>query len=776
MSALLVPVMDRYAKAWPAHAEQPCPICTPKGKRCTGPDTAEPFTLERAFSEHFDDDPHFTAYATVNDHRLDHGAIGLVPITMQLFVVDVEPAGHAPRTPEWDADQQPRIARAISDGAFFYSTRGGYRLVWTIAPFPIATPHDAARWKASYLAALDDVRERYEIVGDPNCKDWTRLYRLPFVVRDGVPQLPEVSDGTIGAWSLRVVEPTAATTTTVAPINLDDEIDPELIDHVRKQLREHGPAIAHAEHPPDGHGGDEHTFRACALVRDYALPDDVEFSLLMEWDADNDPPWGADGIRTKMDNADAHAQSERGAKRAEWEQLQRLRERWGSPSTPAPIATDASAPTAIALPSTTTGAATSTLDELAGERTEWQQELDKAEAEIKSKLGTSTSTDHVPEPLFIPAVDLLRTKFTEPPWLVRELIKRGGTAIIAGAPKCGKSWALLEAAIAINSGTAAFGSFLTGKPLRVAYFFAEDHAPDVQAHTVALAAGRGMDPEQLVRNLYLQPRGHFIDVLDDRHLALLIASARKLGGVDVLAIEPLRDIHSGEENESDDMSAVMRRLRLLGEILGASILTAHHTNNGGDLRGSSAIRGAYDSLLLLSPGTGGNGRDIIAAHVEVTTKGVRGAGEFDWRLEIEDDAEGHSTRAKWNVIRRIDAARTTSDHERNEKWADVRAVVEHVTKLQANGNEQTLTELRSSVPDVPDKRCRVAIGFALAEGYLRQGEISDRDTGRGRKGERIRIGTVPLPKIPPLSLVASLLADTEPKAKLRAIKTTEIKP
>src|SRR5690606_8482939 len=153
-----------------------------------------------------------------------------------------------------------------------------YRLVWLLAkPFHVITRTDEERWSASYLAALDDVRARYGIIADRTCKNWGREFRLPFVVRDGVPQaLPRCGDpNAIGTWPLRVVEPTTAPTTTVAPTQSSAPATPAQIAHAKDLLARHGQAIS-------GQRGNERTYQAaCKLVRGLNLDDAEAWPLLV---------------------------------------------------------------------------------------------------------------------------------------------------------------------------------------------------------------------------------------------------------------------------------------------------------------------------------------------------------------------------------------------------------------------------------------------------------------------------------------------------------------
>lgn len=738
---ILVPVMDRYAKAWPRHGEQA--------------DCAEPFTFEQAFSERFDDDPHFTAYAPVNDHRLDHGAIGLVPITMQLFVVDVEPAGHAPRTPEWDAAEQPKIQQAIALGAFYYGTRGGYRLIWQLVePFTIASKQDAEDWKASYVAALDEIERELGIVGDRACKDWTRLYRLPFVTRDGVQQVPTVA-GALGLYALdRVAAPPV--NTRLSPISDDGtpyDAPPALIEAVRERLRRHGPAI-------EGQNGDQHTFEACAIVcRGFALPDEQACMVLDEWNQTCVPPWDADELRTKMDNAYNYGSGDIGEARVSWEADQRVRGALVKALGPdafaeSPAQTRTTAPTVISAP------AVSGLDllrSLAEEPTEtWDAFLASwcsfAEAlrmpavypamyaaaldECMAYAGSiESSTDNVASerPFFKSAAELFATKSTPPKYLIERLIMSGGIAMISGEPKSAKTWLAIECAIGVATGAPVLGKYKT-MPGNVAYFFTEDMEDAIKVRLASLLAGQGKTPDVLARTFHAQPRGHHIDVTRAEDCARIIASVRLIerehGKVRLLVLDPLRNIHARDEDKSGDMMAVFECLKMIGKLLDVTVLLVHHAKKatqsssskrgGQKMRGSSAMHGFLDSGLFLDDVRVNDEGTMFTNSFESEVKAARSAGKFELALTVEDDAFTHTAKKATWLIGKSTATANASPHE-VERWEDIGASI--VDALRADDmttggkspgvkREALMARVRGN-----DRAKALALDWAMREGY-----------------------------------------------------------
>src|SRR6478735_491378 len=82
----------------------------------------------------------------------------------------------------------------------------------------------------------------------------------------------------------------------------------------------------------------------------------------------------------------------------------------------------------------------------------------------------------------------------------------------------------------------------------------------------------------------------------------------------LIIIDPFRYFHNSKENDSDEMSRVMKYLRACAEY-GAAVVILHHPakTEGSTGRGSSAIRGACDLAFLHSLD---KGRRLITIKVD----------------------------------------------------------------------------------------------------------------------------------------------------------------
>lgn len=167
------------------------------------PDDLDVFPLlpgREAFDQEYETDAHLAMYVLpeteTSSPRLSKNKMGLkwlrnqgLEPLMRWVVLDVDTPGHKPwkETPaSWWIDQLSAIKSSPeASRAGWYKTRGGYHLVWTLDPG--LTPGDWER----YVAALRARLRRDGIAINEECKDWTRLMRLPRVTRDGeIQNLP----------------------------------------------------------------------------------------------------------------------------------------------------------------------------------------------------------------------------------------------------------------------------------------------------------------------------------------------------------------------------------------------------------------------------------------------------------------------------------------------------------------------------------------------------------------------------------------------------------
>lgn len=367
-----------------------------------------------------------------------------------------------------------------------------------------------------------------------------------------------------------------------------------------------------------GQGGDPKTYAVCrVLLNDYALSEAEAWPILEAWNAKCCvPPWDADGLAHKMSEAGSTAWQDYGSQRANHDFLQAL--------------SSANAPQECSWES-----------ELLEAKTLWQAAME---------IGDTPKT---PAPLFMSGPELVGQAFPAAPWIIRGVLTKGGIGTISTEPKAGKTWAATEYCLAIASGTKCFGEYEV-EAGATAYFYAEDPGNSVQNRIKALCVSRGGVPERF----FAQPRGRSLDICDDASVITLLASARRIADLKLLVIDPLRDVHTGAEDSSDEMSGVMRRLRALSVLLDCAVIFIHHTAKGGAdtsgrrhgqrMRGSGAIHGAMDHGLYMYDTKIEDGKIINTCYVEL--KSAKAVGRFVTTLDIVDDPQtGTAVHARWSV-------------------------------------------------------------------------------------------------------------------------------
>jgi hypothetical protein len=83
----------------------------------------------------------------------------------------------------------------------------------------------------------------------------------------------------------------------------------DVLDQARFALAAHGPAV-------EGDGGDDHTFKAAALLRhDFALTFEEAWPIFVEWNAACTPPWSESALADKLRGGDEYGTGVYGAKR-----------------------------------------------------------------------------------------------------------------------------------------------------------------------------------------------------------------------------------------------------------------------------------------------------------------------------------------------------------------------------------------------------------------------------------------------------------------------------
>lgn len=168
------------------------------------------------------------------------------------------------------------------------------------------------------------------------------------------------------------------------------------------------------------------------------------------------------------------------------------------------------------------------------------------------------------------------------------------------------------------------------------------------------------------------------------------------------------------ENSSEDTTTAMVHAQQWRDRLGVTVILVHHTNAGGSReRGHTAMRGAADFMIAMTPVD-----DVI--HVECSKQ--RNAAPFErltLRLTPMPDGDGC-------ILRRAD------DVLQGDELTPAQAKVLQVLRDTFSSEGATKTEWQRTCADVNERTFYRACKVLVERNYVRQSGSHFRDTGKGR--------------------------------------------
>jgi len=200
-----------------------------------------------------------------------------------------------------------------------------------------------------------------------------------------------------------------------------------------------------------------------------------------------------------------------------------------------------------------------------------------------------------PVPRLVSAKDLIRRLNEKPEWVIRNLIERGSKTLLAGPPKVGKTWIVLQMMDCATGGRPFLGNPLwtPGEGCAKAVLVEEEGTTFRLAERVNLLMGAREGAIFLHRQRIR---------LDSKQSLTQLAQDLMAIGPDLLILDPYAELHGGDENAVQDTQKVVAAIHYLGDLIPAmATVVVHHANKGsGTTRGSSALPAAVDTILTVS--------------------------------------------------------------------------------------------------------------------------------------------------------------------------------
>lgn len=306
--------------------------------------------------------------------------------------------------------------------------------------------------------------------------------------------------------------------------------------------------------------------------------------------------------------------------------------------------------------------------------------------------GVYDPTNPPPKPVFhwLTAADALAP---QPPidWIITDLFSAGSVSLVAGDPGCGKTYALLNAAACVATGQDWLGHGVKQSPVIIVDEESGERRMGRRLTEALNGAVANPDPNNLPFSYAC------LSLFDPRktdHLAALEARISDTGA-QLVIIDTLAAIMLGaDENSVKDVQPFFSALRSLADATSSAVVIIHHTNKLGGYRGSSAMNGAVDLLLMVSRDKGSQlmtfrsekARDVEAFEFTAQTSRDPSSGRFWMTLSETPAAHTHFNKAQAYVIR----------------------------FLQQNDNQASITDIMANADTCPPNSARGAV-YNLAD-------------------------------------------------------------
>jgi len=235
-----------------------------------------------------------------------------------------------------------------------------------------------------------------------------------------------------------------------------------------------------------------------------------------------------------------------------------------------------------------------------------------------------------PPPKIISGADLARLKFDPIDYIIPGYIAPGMT-LLAGKPKIGKSWLVLDWALAVAWGGVAMGTVEVEQG-GVLYLGLEDNQRRLQARLKQLAGDRSIPDCIHFGTEWPRVDNHGADII---RAELKRIKKPRLVVVDVIG--KLRPRVHAKDIYAADYAAIEPLKRLVDERTDLAIVACHHVSKRIDaadpfdlVSGSTGLTGAADTVAILSRDSNGmrlygRGRDIEEFDTAVNFDATRGS-------------------------------------------------------------------------------------------------------------------------------------------------------
>ncbi|MEO9166882.1 MAG: bifunctional DNA primase/polymerase [Aestuariivirga sp.] len=328
------------------------------------------------------------------------------------------------------------------------------------------------------------------------------------------------------------------------------EPDPDIVWDEPSAIAAASAFITHAMPAIQGAGGNDHTYKIAARLRQFGVSSDTALDLMLNWNAKCEPPWQIEELSKLIDNAYAYATAKPHTPGAEFE--------------------------AFAMPET----------------------IHKDEA---LAAGTYTSSEFARAAEFMEHTD---DEIQERQWIVPDLLARGFLSSLIAPSGAGKTQFLIQAMLAITADRPDILHVPKLARSKVWLWNQEDDMEELKRRTAAARDYFKVEWQAIKGNLYVNsgvdkpllltarnPKNGRMQ--ETQHVETMIEDM-KAKGIGVLIIDPLVEFHEANENDNVEIRIVAATLRRIAAEANAAVIVGHHTKKPDNAR-SNGFAGNADS-------------------------------------------------------------------------------------------------------------------------------------------------------------------------------------
>jgi hypothetical protein len=305
----------------------------------------------------------------------------------------------------------------------------------------------------------------------------------------------------------------------------------------------------------------------------------------------------------------------------------------------------------------------------------------------------------------LPLVHISEIKAKPVEYLVQDLLPLDSVGFISAQPGTCKTWMAWELGLSVATGTLAFGSF-QARQGKVVAFNAEDDPAMLTRHRInGLAAFKGIELKRADFHLFDVPALRIDDATTQSALRMTVQMHKPA----LVVLDPLRNLHQQEENDSTQMAPILDFLRSLNREFHTSILLVCHDKKPGrselqrresQTRGSNAVEGWRDFAFYLdrekqqknvtqvtSYHRGARSLDPFFVELDVTSAGEPGKEEIETASILKVNAQEVLVRRESEIENEIRKALTVSGPKTRDE----------LEKLLRKRKKEVLNTVRSMI-------------------------------------------------------------------------------